>query len=192
MTSKSFLTALSPIEFRHDDPDGTIAAIKTVLLTHEQENSPFRNCPMAHMVRLQVIDQLTPPMGDVSGASLKSRYLLFVADIDGSVDDFLDCLYRVNPEFVRSVWGRCLGYPGYDAAVFFRRYIHRCQFNNPLGYAGFPESVEDILGALRKKHLLAEWIAAHQGLDAASLQQAWQQSRASFIRPDTAKPGSLK
>lgn len=190
MSSKSFLTALSPIEYRPDDPDGNLASIRQTILSHEQGNSPFGDCPMVHMARLQVIDQFTPPMGDVSGAALQTRYLLFVVDLDGGVDDFLDCLYRVNSRFVQNVWGRCIGYPRYQGAVFFRRYIHRCMFENPLGYAGFPENVSQILEALERKQKLAEWAASHQGLSDAELQKAWRKERHQFTDSQTPKPGS--
>jgi len=191
MTSHSFLTALSPIEYRRDDPEGRIADIRRVQRDHGQGNSPFQECPMTHMVRLQIIDSLAPPMGDVSGRNLKTKYLLFVADIDGGVDDFLDCLYRVNPDFVHGIWGRCLGYPEYRGAVFFRRYIASCQFEKPLGYAGFPASVGHTLRALAQKNSLADWVAAHRGMDNADLQEAWRRDRARFVDPDVPKPGAL-
>ena len=177
MNPHSYLTALSPIEYRHDDPDGRQGEIRQTLLSHEQENSPFQDCPMVHMARLQIIDRVTPPMGDMSGKRLKTKYLLFVADIDGQIDDFLDCLYRVNADFVHAVWGRCLSYPDYHGAVFFRRYISLCQFKGALGYAGFPTTVGDNLRALTRKQNLADWVASHQGLSNADLQKAWRHDR---------------
>ncbi len=95
MTTHSFLTALSPIDHHRNDPGGKMAKLKETLAAHEQDNSPFSDCPMVHMARLQILDQLIPPMGDTSGAHIKSKYLLFAVDLDGQVDDFLDCLYRV-------------------------------------------------------------------------------------------------
>jgi len=191
MTKHSFLTAVSPIEYRKNDPEGRVAGIRETQLRHEQGNSPFQHCPMVHMVRLQVLDNLIPPMGDVTGASLKTKYLLFVADIDGQIDDFLDCLYRVDQDFVQNTWGRCLGYPSYEGAVFFRRYIARCQFDKPLGYAGFPSSVTENLRALTRKQALADWATTHQGLSDAELQKAWRRDRAKFTHPDIPKPGTL-
>lgn len=191
MTDHNFLTAFSPIEYRHGDPDGTLAAVGEMLLNHQQNSSPFRHCPMVHMARLQIIDSLTPPMGDTSGQNLKTKYLLLAADIDGRVDDFLDCLYRVDADFVHAVWGRCIGYPSYEGAVFFRRYITRCEFKNPLGYAGFATSVEGNIRAVTRKNALADWVRCHQGLSDAELQQAWRRDRQSFVNPDTPEHGKL-
>lgn len=191
MTMHSFLTALSPIEHRHDDPEERILNIRETLRAHEQDESPFRDCPMVHMARLQIIDNLPPPEGDTSGVTLKSKYLLFVADIDGRTDDFLDHLYRVNAKFVHDVWGRCRAYPEYAGAVFFRRFIDRCRFDNPLGYAGFPSSVTEILHAVARKEMLSEWVRKHQSLSEKDLQKAWRRDREKFLNADTPKPGSL-
>lgn len=191
MVAHSFLTALSPIEFHRNDPHDRVSKLREALAGHEQDDSPFRDCPMVHMARLQILDQLTPPMGDMSGAHIKTKYLLFAVDLDGSVDDFLDCLYRQHAGFVHDVWGRCIGYPDYHGAVFFRRYIARCMFNNPLGYAGFPLSVQETLTDLTRKNTLGDWVASHQGLSDAELKQAWQRDRHKFTNPDIPKPGSF-
>ncbi|MBL4789298.1 MAG: hypothetical protein JKY60_09710 [Kordiimonadaceae bacterium] len=185
------MTAVSPIEYRKDDPDGRVAEIRQALLDHEQGNSLFRACPMVHTARLQILDQLTPPMGDVSGAGLKTKYLLFAVNIDGCIDDFLDCLYRADANFVLAVWGRCLGYPTYRGAVFFRRYISRCLFKKPLGYDAFPASVEDTLRVLTRKQALASWVASHQGMNDAELKEAWSRDRDRFINPDLPTPGGF-
>ncbi|WP_417461271.1 hypothetical protein [Kordiimonas sp.] len=191
MTKHSFLTALSPIEFRHNDPEDREANILEAISEHEQDNSPFKACPMVHMARLQILDQLTPPMGDTSGARLKTKYLLFVVDLDGGTDDLLDCLYRTAPGFVHAVWGRCLGYPAYKGSVFFRRYIARCMFSNPLGYAGFPLSVQETLQKLARKQAMADWATRHQGLSDADLRAAWQRDHEALANPDVPKPGNF-
>lgn len=136
------LTTLSPIEYRHDDPRGRIEDIREYLARegrkpHDQQL--FASCDMAHMIRLQVLDDVIPAMGQENPDSLKSKYLLMVAEISGSVDDFLDFLYsgpykttgsdgteasgqvfswkgwgdssRRHSKFVSELWGRCIGYP---------------------------------------------------------------------------------
>ncbi|MBO6504330.1 MAG: hypothetical protein JJ850_11950 [Kordiimonadaceae bacterium] len=191
MRQHSFVTALSPIEYQAHDPDNRISSIRQTLIDHEQVNSPFADCPMVHMSRLQIIDHLPPPMGDVSGVKLKTKYLLFAVNIDGRIEDFLDCLYRTNTQFVHDVWGRCIGYPAYKGAVFFRRYIRQCFYGGSLGYAGFPAGVDEILLALAQKTEIAEWIATHQGMDDAELNAAWRRDRARYANLRPPKPGSF-
>lgn len=184
----TYLTALSPIEYRADDPQGHLAAVRETLYRHEQEHSPFKRCPMAHMVRLQVIDNARPPMGEQDAAPLQSSYLLLAAELDGGTDDFLDCLYRVAPRFVQDLWGRCIGYPRYEGPVFLRRYIARCTLTGELPYAAFDTSVVQTLEALALKERLSDWVAASQGLDATQLQQRWQRQRHGLVKPDSILP----
>ncbi len=187
----SYLTALSPIEYRADDPDGVLAGVRETLRTHEQEASPLKRCPMVHMLRLQVIDNARPAMGRQDAAPLMSSYLLLAAELDGTVDDFLDCLYRVDSDFVMQLWGRCIGYPRYDGPVFFRRYIARCRQTGELPYAAFDVSVKQTLDALALKEEFGHWLCGTQGLDAAALQQHWLKYRGALERPARIKPGTF-
>ena len=91
------LTSLSPIEYRLNDPDGRIEDIKEFLAEegHKRPADQLMNaCPMVHMCRIQVIEDIIPAMGAQPADSLKSSYLMMVAEISGTVDDFLDSLYN--------------------------------------------------------------------------------------------------
>lgn len=187
----AFLAALSPIEHRADDPEGRLAGVRAALAAHGQYQSPFRECPNAHMVRMQVIDTFKPAMGDTGGVHLRSAWLLCVAELDAGVDDFLDALYRSAPEFVHATWGRCTGYPPYRGAVFLRRYIARCRLGGELPYAAFGASVGRILLALERKERLGDFAATTLGLDDAALQARFLAARESLARPPVPRPGSL-
>lgn len=187
----AFLTALSPLPHAAQDPHQRLPAVRAALAAHLQSESPFRDCPMAHMVRLQVIDTLRPAMGDVGAAPLGSAWLLWVAELDGPVDDFLDCLYRVGADFVHSVWGRCTGYPPYAGAVFFRRYIARCRIGGELPYAAFDATVGASLRALAAKQAVVDFAVVTQGLDDAALFATWRARRALLSDPPVDKPGAL-
>ena len=139
----------------------------------------------------QTPSRLAPAMGDYTAPPLQSSYLLFVAELDGGIDDFLDCLYRVDPDFVASVWGRCEGYPRYAGAVFFRQYVRRCLIADPLPYAAFPATVPEILRLLARKESLADWVADAGALDDAALQKAWHAQRRALLQPKLPRPGSL-
>ena len=133
---------------------------------------------MVHFARLVVIDDLRPKLGSSGAPSLRTNYLLFVAAIDGEVDDFLDCLYAADPGFVRGVWGRCLGYSDdRDGPVYFRRYIARSLLPVQLPFVGFPgHSAPDIRGALSIHADLLDWMGTVRcsELDDAELMAKWQ------------------
>ena len=187
----SFLTALSPIDRQDAAAGARLAAIRAVLGAHSQYGSPFRECPTAHMVRMQVIDALKPAMGDTSGVHLRSAWLLCVAELDGGVDDFLDALYRTDPDFVHATWGQCTGYPPYRGAVFLRRYIARCRMGGELPYAAFPASVAQVQAAIARKECLGALAATTQGLGDAAAQAAFRAARGELERPTATRPGGL-
>jgi hypothetical protein len=191
MAAHCYLTALSPIEYRPNDPDGVLEGVRETLRHHEQEHSPFKLCPMAHMVRLQVIDTARPPMGAAGAVPLQSSYLLLAAELDGGIDDFLDALYRVAPGFVMALWGRCIGYPRYDGPVFLRRYIARCRIEGELPYAAFDASVARTLAALTLKERFGQFVAETQGLEAAELQQRWLREKNARARTQGIAPGTF-
>jgi hypothetical protein len=129
------------------------------------------------MARLVVLDDLRPRLGSTPTASLRTNYLLLVAAIDGQVDDFLDCLYAADPEFVQDVWGRCLGYPASgQGPVYLRRYIARSLLPVQLPFVAFPgHSALDIRGALSIHVDMLGWMSSVRcsEVDDAELMVAW-------------------
>ena len=191
MAAHTYLTALSPIEYRADDPDGVLSGVREALHAHRQLESPFRRCPMVHMLRLQVIDKARPPQGAKDPPALQSSYLLLAAEIDGGVDDFLDCLYRTDPAFVMKLWGRCIGYGPYDGPVFFRRYIARCTLHGELPYSAFDVSVGQTLQALALKERFGAWVADTRDLDPATLQRRWLERGRALDHVKPLAPGTF-
>jgi hypothetical protein len=135
------------------------------------------------MARLVIIDDLRPKLGTSPSASLRTNYLLFVASIDGQLDDFLDCLYAADSDFVRRVWGRCLGYPTdtegepRQGPVFLRRYIARSLLPVQLPFVAFPgRSALDIRGAVSIHGEMLEWMGKvrNSQMTDTQLMAAWQ------------------
>ena len=204
-TEHTSLVTLSPIEYRHDDPDGRVQTISDTLEAEaklaakeyergEESGKPkihiLRQCPAVHMARLQIIDNVIPEMGQQPPDSLKSKYLLFVAEVDGSIDDFLDALYngpqnpfdwakeaesrQAHANFVHNVWGQCIGYPEGPGCVFFRQYMHRCRIKVKLPFSAYNYTVAEINEARDIQVKFANFVEANQGLRKADLFKEWQ------------------
>lgn len=190
------LTTLSPIEHRPNDPDGRVERIKEFLSLQTlggHDNQLMRNCPMVHMARIQVIDNILPSMGANQPDSLKSSYLLMVAEIDGEVDDYLDALYNgpshpfswtdwdldgaQHSDYVHRIWGQCIGYPQQTGAVFFRNYIHRCRIKVMMPYAAYTHTVSEIQKFESRQARFAEFVASNQRLGQEDLYAAWKSFR---------------
>ena len=190
------LTTLSPIEQEPDDPGRRVELIREFLSLQSlsgHDNQLLRQCPMVHMARIQVIDNILPAMGASNPDSLKNSYLLMVAEIDGEVDDFLDALYngpqqvfswddwdRVgtqHSDYVHHLWGQCIGYPQQTGAVFFRNYMHRCRIKVMLPYAAYQHTVSEIRELEFRQSSFADFVAEHQRLGQDDLYTAWKTYR---------------
>lgn len=179
---QSFLTAMCPIE---PAASGAVTRrIRRYLEGRSSEPDIFADCPMVHMARLVVVDDLRPALGNSTAESLSSRYLLFIVELDGNIDDFLDRLYDVAPDFVHAVWGDCLGFPtDRKGPVFFRRYIESCSFKPNLPFAAFPNvSVLTITSALKLRADLMNKVEEWCGPPS---RDAWSDFEASLCNQST-------
>jgi hypothetical protein len=187
---QTLIAAMSPIEVKPKHAE-TVRITKLVeAVGTSSAASPFAKCPMLHMARFVVLDDLRPKLGSIPASSLRTNYLLFVAAVDGQLDDFLDCLYEVDPKFVHGVWGRCLGYPedpqgeNRRGPVYLRRYIARSLLPVQLPFVAFPgHTALDIRGAVSIHAAMLEWIATVHcsRLDDADLMTRWQQQVDEFF-----------
>lgn len=177
-SAQSFITAMSPIEVK-PGYEVTQRILDTIAgLNSGSGPTPFARCPMLHMARILIVEDLRPALGETDAGSLKTNYLLFMADVDGSLDDFLDCLYTADPDFVDCLWGQCLGYPGSGRGpVYFRRYMERCALPVQLPFAAFPgRSALEIRRALGLQGEFLEWMATEHsaGLKDEELKTAFE------------------
>ena len=167
-----YLTMLAPVA---DDPDSRLCHLETLekqLEAHRAtQPGPLALCPALHMARFVVIDELPLQLGYTRREFLARNYLLFTAEITGSRDDFLDSLYEQAPDFVRSIWRHCTGFPpelvqaggaGTHAAVYFRRYVQRYEIPTLIPFAAFPDvSVAEIKSWLETQTKLVEFVEQH-------------------------------
>lgn len=171
-TSNDFLTVLTPVA---DGPDTRLVhllAIEQALRSAQ----PFSKCPMVHMARFVVIGELPWQPGDTRREFLARNYLLFVAELSGQRDDFLDALYKHNDTFVHSIWSHCVGYPHYlheafergrfhggiYGASYFRRYINAHTIDKAIRFTPYPgATVGEIEAALEARSKLTDFVASN-------------------------------
>lgn len=195
-TAHTSLVTLSPIEYRHDDPEARLRTVSDALEAEVLkaqdglDTQVLRQCPMVHMARLQIIDNVIPEMGQLPPDCLKCTYLLFVAEVDGDVDDFFDALYNGpqypfdwakeaesrarHADFVHKVWGQCIGYPDDPGCVFFRQYMDRCSIKVRLPFAAYNYTVAEINEARELQKNFAHFAETSQGLGPEELFDKWQ------------------
>jgi len=169
------LTILSPII---DDANATpshdlqIRAYLAQLSTREE--SPFAVAPGTHLARLVVMDDVIYVGMPTSEEHLKSKYLVFESNCDGDLDTYLAGLADSIPTHLDAIWSHCVGYPKQGAADrrAFVAYMKACQLETTFYFAAVNDkSVPETLRALQTQTAVADFIAAHQGTDPATLQR---------------------
>jgi hypothetical protein len=190
-----FLTVLTPIA---DDAESRLRHLTAVERRLERlrmgASSPFTKCESVHMARFVVIDELPLQLGDTRREFLSRNYLLFIAELSGEPDDFLDELYEHAAPFVHAIWGHCSGFPrsltevrdgqGRDfralhRSVYFRRYVRRHEIKTLIPFAGIRDvSVREIKRAIATQERVTGFIAEHSPWRASDreIYDAWRET----------------
>ena len=106
------LTALSPILPDTEDrsPRAELSAVLAALPAGE--GSPLTRVTATHTARWVIVSRL-PYFGvPASPDALRSAYLLFTSNFDGTLDDYLDALVAAMPETIERIYRHCVGFPG--------------------------------------------------------------------------------
>jgi hypothetical protein len=188
------LTILSPII---DDPNATpshdlqIRAYLAQLSTREE--SPFAVAPGTHLARLVVMDDVIYVGMPSCEEHLKSKYLVFESNCDGDLDSYLAGLADSIPDHLNAIWSHCAGYPKQGAAdrQAFIAYMKACQLETTFYFAAVNDKpVSAALRALQTQTAVADFIAAHQGVDPAILQRDFIEFAAHVNSLPAPRPGS--
>lgn len=170
------LTILCPIlEDAHASPSHDLQIRAYLATLPTGPDSPFAIAPHTHLARLVVMDDVVFVGAPACEEHLHSKYLIFEANIDAGgtqgLDAYLTGLAHAVPGQIDAVWRHCTGYPGVTDVAAFLKYMKACQIETTFFFAATNDkSVTETLTALETQRAVAEFIASHQGMDAAQLQ----------------------
>jgi len=182
------LTILSPIL---DDPHAKVShdlQIRMYLGGLKDERSPFAKVSSTHMARLAVLNDVVYVGMPACEEHLRSQYLVFESNFDGSLDEYLEKMAVEIPEDVDAVWGHCVGYPGTKSIGAFQAYMKKCQITTTFYFADVNDkTVNQTLRALQTQEAVGVFIENNQGKPAEELRQAF----AAFLEALRAAPGPI-
>lgn len=173
------LTTLCPLlkdtETRNDQSYAAIVRDRLRALPMDEE-SPMARVPNTYLCRLFVLDDVFY-QGDPAGEDhLKNKYLVFIAEIHGALEPFLEDMWNHCSQELRQIWEYCVGFYGVNSAQDWVRYIKKCQVETTFYFNGSnDEPLAEQLKGLYLKQELGKFAAEHQGKDAASLQRAFKE-----------------
>lgn len=171
------LTTLCPLINDSADDQSFAAIIKNRLRNLPlDEDSPFAKVPNLYLCRLFVLDDVFYQGHCAAEDHLKNKYLVFVAELHGKLDPFLEGLWEQAESTIRDIWEHCVDFRGVGGARDFVQYIHRCQVETTFYFNGSNDrSLAEQLKALYIKQELGKFARAHQGKDALTLQRAFKE-----------------
>ena len=168
-----YLTVLSPIDYRRGRDPSRLAELEQTLATTA---GPFASIATVHMARFLVIDEIPIQMGNPRSDQLQSKYLLFIAELDGEPGAFLNEVYNTDRDFIAKTWGNCLGLDAHFDSPAFQHYITAHSVETTLPYSAYPGATQQhIAHALATRERLTNFIVDHQTSSAADLFASWQQ-----------------
>lgn len=187
------LTILSPIiDDEKATPSHDLQIRKYLATMPTGEESPFALAPGTHLARLVVMDDVIFVGVPAVEEHLHSKYLVFESNIDGDLESYLGGLAKKAPQHLDAVWSHCVGYPGAANTDAFIAYMKQCQLETTLYFAAVNDkTVTESLRALQTQHAVADFIAEHQGMEAAQLQTEFVKFAATLNAEPVPRPGSM-
>jgi len=170
------LTVLSPLcgETRENQ---SVAAILRARLRNldVHENSPMARVPNTYLSRMFVLDDVFYQGKPALQEHLKSKYLVFIAELHGELEPYLRGMWQHAEPMVRGLWEFCIGFDDVHDASGFVKYIEKCQVETTFYFNGSTDKpLAEQLKALYLKQELGKFVHENQGRDAAALQQAFK------------------
>jgi hypothetical protein len=141
--------------------------------------SPFASVEGTHFARLTLVALLPDRNGE---PQWPGAYLLLAAEVDGSVEDWVELAERRIGNDLHLLLGRCEGYAGagcegypgaYSAHGAIAEYLRLYRVAAGFSIASYRGTVEQVARALRLRGQLREFAALRAGLSAAEARARW-------------------
>ncbi len=189
-----FLTVLAPIDYLRGGSQEKLRRLEECLdkLRPSQpfespevraKNVPLAALPMVHMARFLIIDEIPVQMGNERSGALASKYLLFIAELDGDRDTFLYSFFRDCWDVAVGVFEKCVGFPDNCTERQFARYIKQYEVRSTLPFAAYPGiSQPRVQHVLSVRNELTNFIVNHQATRRSTCMRNGSRSSAGWVR----------
>jgi hypothetical protein len=184
------LTTLCPLIADSQHDRSCVAIIRERLRNLPvDEASPMAKVENTYLCRMFVLDDVFYQGDPAREDHLKNKYLVFVAELHGELEPYLEGMWNQAEAMIREIWQLCVGFDAVKNAKDFVRYIKKCQVETTFYFNGSTDdSPAEQLKALYLKQELSKFAHAQQGKDAVALQRAFNEFVARVEPLNTAGP----
>lgn len=171
------LTVLSPIKAGTEGGESFASLTRKLLQDLDlHELSPMAKVPNTYLCRFLILDDVIYQGKPALLEGLKSRYLVFVAELHGKRDAYVEGMWSHAESFVREAWKYCVDFESVNSPQTFARYIKRCQVETTLYFNGSnDEPLAEQLKALYLHQEFSRFAFESAKKSAADLQSDFQQ-----------------
>ena len=164
-------------------------------LERHDHDSPMARVPNTYLCRFFVLNNVDYQGKPAELDTLKSSYLVFVAEIHGERDAYLEGMWKHASDFVREGWAHCVGFEGVNHADHFIGYMARCQVETTLYFNGSTDDpLAEQLKALYLKQEFSKFAFASVRKSAAELRDDFKafvaRTRPRDLSGPTWRPGA--
>jgi hypothetical protein len=134
-------------------------------------DSPFARVSSTHFARWLLIGALPGAEGEPTEPA--QAYLLFTADFDGSVEQWVAAVATTIGADVDRVFEHCENYPGSREPTAFLGFINEHRIDAGFSIVAYRATVAAVHESLELRRALREFAVASQGLEPGELRIAW-------------------
>jgi len=133
--------------------------------------SPLASVPNTYLARFFILDDILFQSYPYHLDNLKSKYLVFTANIHGDLDVYLEGMYEHMEKEIKTIWAHCVAFEQVKDAKSFCAYIKKCQVKTTFYFNGSTDdALEEQLKSLYLKQEFSKFVFAHEGASAAQIQ----------------------
>ena len=137
--------------------------------------SPMTKVPNTYLCRFYVLNDVFYESSPATEEHLKSKYLVFSSNYYGTLETYLEDMWKHAQDDVRSIWQHCVAFDKVNSAADFLRYMKKCQVKNHLFFNGSTgDPLADQLKSLYLKQEFSRFVYENQGKRPEELKQAFQ------------------
>lgn len=190
------LTAMFPLCNDSENDQSFAAIVRGHLRALEvDENSPMAKVPNTYLCRFFVLDDVFYQGNPAVEEHLKSKYLVFIAEVHGDRDAYVRGMWQHAEATIRRIFHYCIAFREVSSEEDFVRYVKKCQVETTFYFNGSnDEPLAEQLKALYLKQELAWFVRENQGKTPSELQQAFRafvaRTQPKNVNAPTWRPGA--
>jgi len=184
------LTTLCPLREGSEGDQSSAERVRDFLRrVPAGEQSPMAAVPNSYLCRFFVLDDVIFERHPARLEHLGSKYLVFVAELHGELEPYLEGMWQHAEAFVRELFACCRTFERVIDARTFVAFVKRCQVETTFYFNGSTDQpLAEQLKSLYLKQELSKFAYAQRGKNAIELQRAFAEFVARVAPSDLAGP----